>query len=226
VRQRVFVAGSISLPHNIALYPFMLAASGTPYSLTISRDLIGSSNFNQRPSFASSTSDPATVVVTRFGSFDTIPEPGEAIVPINSLTGPAKFSMNLRVSKTWGFGAETSRPGGASQGGGPGGGGPGGGRGPGGGGGGRGGGFGGGPGGFGGGGTSNRRYSLTLSVQARNLFNYENLDQPSGVLVAPDTIGGTASVPYFFGKSNGLAGGAFSSQSASRLIYLQLGFTF
>ncbi len=156
VRQRVFVAGSISLPHNIALYPFLLATSGTPYSLTISRDLIGSSNFNQRPSFASSTSDPADVVVTRFGTFDTIPEPGEAIVPINSLTGPPKFSMNLRVSKTWGFGAETSRPGGASQGGGPGGGGPGGGRGPGGGGGGggRGGGFGGGPGGFGGGGTT------------------------------------------------------------------------
>jgi Carboxypeptidase regulatory-like domain len=225
VRQRVFVGGSISLPHNIALYPFLLASSGTPYSLTISRDLIGSSQFNQRPAFATSASDPETVVSTRFGAFDTIPEDGESIVPINSLTGPAKFSMNLRVSKTWGFGAETSRPGAASQGGGPGGG-PGGGRGPGGGGGGRGGGFGGGPGGFGGGATSNRRYSLTLSVQARNLFNFENLDQPSGVLTAPDAPGETASVPYFFGKSNGLAGGAFSSASASRLIYLQLGFTF
>jgi len=222
VRQRVFLGGSVSLPHNFSLYPFLLASSGTPYSLTISRDLIGSSNFNQRPSIASSVSDPADVVVTRYGTFDTIPQPGEAIVPINSLTGPPKFSMNLRVSKTWGFGAETSRPGGASQGGGPGGRGPGGG----GGGGGRSGGFGGGPGGFGGGATTNRRYSLTLSVQARNLFNFENLDQPSGVLTAPDTLGGTASVPYFFGKSNSLAGGAFSSTSASRLIYLQLGFTF
>jgi hypothetical protein len=220
VRNRVFLIGSVSLPHNIALYPFVLASSGTPYSLTISRDLIGSSNFNQRPAIASAISDPADVVVTRFGTFDTIPQPGEAIVPINSLTGPPKFSMNLRVSKTWGFGAETARAGGASQGG-PGGGG----RGPGGGGG-RGGGFGGGPGGFGGGPTTNRRYSLTLSVMARNLFNYENLDQPSGVLVAPDSLGGTASVPYFFGKSNGLAGGAFSSASASRVIYLQLGFTF
>ncbi|MGA8103624.1 MAG: hypothetical protein WB869_15800, partial [Candidatus Acidiferrales bacterium] len=189
--------------------------------------LIGSSQFNQRPAFASSISYPADVVVTRFGTFDAIPQPGETIVPINSLTGPPKFSMNLRVSKTWGFGVETSRPGaGSQQGGGPGGG-PGGGRGPGGGGGGgRGGGFGGGPGGFGGGATTNRRYSLTLSVQARNLFNFENLDQPSGVLTAPDSPGETASVPYFFGKSNGLAGGAFSSASASRLIYLQLGFTF
>jgi hypothetical protein len=225
VRQRVFLIGSISLPHNFAIYPFILATSGTPYSLTISRDLIGSSNFNQRPAIASSISDPADVVATRYGTFDTIPQPGETIVPINSLTGPAKFSLNLRVSKTWGFGAETARPGGASQGGGPGGG-PGGGRGPGGGGGGRGGGFGGGPGGFGGGGTTNRRYSMTLSAQVRNLTNFENLDQPSGVLTAPDTPGGTASLPYFFGKSNGLAGGAFSSASYSRVIYLQLGFTF
>jgi hypothetical protein len=223
VRHRVFLGGSVSLPHNIALYPFMLFMSGTPYSLTLSQDLIGSSNFNQRPAIASSLSNPADVVDTRFGAFDTLPQPGETIVPVNSLTGPPHFSLNLRVSKTWGFGAETSRPGGAAQGGGPGSGG--GGRGPGGGGG-RGGGFGGGPGGFGGGATSNRRYSMTLSVQARNLFNYENLDQPSGVLAPPETASGTATVPYFFGKSNGLAGGAFSSTSASRLIYLQLSFTF
>jgi hypothetical protein len=67
---------------------------------------------------------------------------------------------------------------------------------------------------------------MTLSAQVRNLTNFENLDQPSGVLTAPDTPGGTASLPYFFGKSNGLAGGAFSSASYSRVIYLQLGFTF
>jgi len=228
VRQRVFLGGSISLPKQFALYPFLLVSSGSPYSLTISQDLIGSSNFNQRPAYASSLSNPADVVSTRFGSFDTIPQPGQTIVPINSLTGPPHFSLNLRVSKTWGFGAETSRAGGAGQGGGPGGGPGGGGRGGGGGGGGRGGGFGGGPGGFGGGGGvgTNRRYSLTLSAQARNLFNYTNLDLPSGVLAPPETPGGVATVPYFFGKSNGLAGGPFSSTSASRIIYLQLGFTF
>ncbi len=222
IRQRVFVGGSINLPHGISLYPFLLATSGLPYSITISRDLIGSSQFNQRPAFASAQSNPADVVATKFGSFDTIPQPGEKIVPINSLTGPPHFSLNLRLSKTWGFGGEaTHGGGGGDQGGGPGGGG----RGPGGGGGGSRGGFGIQGGGFGGGGT-NQRYNLTLSVNARNIFNYENVALPSGVLNPPDTAGGTAAESTFFGRSNALAGGPFSSTSASRLIYLQLGFTF
>ena len=224
IRQRVFLGGSVNLPHGISLYPFLLATSGAPYSITISEDLIGSSQFNQRPAFASSLSNPSDVVTTKsFGSFDTIPQPGEKIVPINSLTGPPHFSLNLRLSKTWGFGGETSRQGGGDQGGGPGGGG----RGPGGGGGGggRGGGFGMQSGGFGGGGT-NQRYNLTLSVSARNIFNYENVALPSAVLIPPQTPTGTATESGFFAQPNALAGGAFSSTSASRLVYLQLGFTF
>jgi hypothetical protein len=223
IRQRVFLGGSVNLPHGISLYPFLLATSGAPYSLTLSEDLIGSSQFNQRPAFATATSNPANVVMTRFGNFDTIPQPGETIVPINSLTGPAHFSLNLRVSKTWGFGGETSHGGSGDQGGGPGGG-----RGPGGGsgGGGRGGGFGMQGGGMGGGGGTSQRYNLTLSVSGRNIFNYQNLALPSAVLIPPQTPTGTASESGFFGQSNALAGGAFSSTSASRLVYLQLGFTF
>jgi len=216
IRHRVFIGGSINMPHGISLYPFLLVTSGTPYSITISQDLIGSSQFNQRPAFASPLSNPLAVVTTRFGSFDTLPQPGEKIVPINSLTGPVHFSLNARLSKTWGFGGETSSGGGA---------GPGGGRGPGGGGGGSHGGFIT-QGGFGGGGGTNRRYNLTLSLQARNIFNYENLATPSGVLIPPQTAGGSASVPFFFGKSNQLATGPFSTNSASRVVYLQLGFTF
>jgi len=225
IRQRVFFGGSVNLAHGISLYPFLLATSGSPYSVTISEDLIGSSQFNQRPAFASAQSNSADVVATKFGSFDTIPQPGEKIVPINSLTGPPHFSLNLRASKTWGFGGESSHPAsGGDQGGGPGGGG----RGPGGGGGGRGGGggFGMPGGGMGGGGGTNQRYNLTLSVNARNIFNYENVALPSAVLIPPQTPNGTASESGFFGRSNALAGGAFSSTSASRLVYLQLGFTF
>jgi Carboxypeptidase regulatory-like domain len=234
IRHRVFVGGSVNLPHGFALYPFMLVNSGIPYSITISKDLIGSSQFNQRPAYASSLSNPADVVVTPIGSFDTVPQAGETIVPVDSLTGPTHFALNLRVSKTWGFGGEKPQNAGGNQpgggrggpGGGPGGfggGGPGGGAG-GGGRGGPGGGFGG-PGG-GGGGASGRRYSLTLSVNARNIFNYENLATPTAVLNPPNSVGGVASESPFFGRSNGLFGQAFSSNSASRLIYLQLGFSF
>jgi len=219
-RQRVFAGGSINLPHGFSVFPFLLFVSGGPYSITLSQDLVGSSQFNQRPAFVSSASPAADVVATKFGSFDTIPQPGETIVPINSLTAPPHFSLNLRLSKTWGFGGETTSSGAGTTGGGPSGGG-----GRGGGGGGTRGGFGM-PGGFGGGSTTSRRYNLTLGISARNVFNYENVAIPSGVIDPPDAPGGTASVPSFFGKPNALAGGAFSSTSASRLVYLQLGFSF
>ncbi len=220
-RNRFFMGGSIGLPHAIRIYPFVVASSGQPYSITLSQDLIGSSQFNQRPSFAGPDSLPQDVVVTPFGSFDTIPQPGEKIVPINSLVGPARFTMNLRVSKTWGFGELPERAGGGVSGGGGGGGGghtPGAHGGPPGG--------GGGFGGFGGGPVTNKRYNLTLSVNARNAFNYQNLATPTAVLNPPTLASPEASASPFFGRSNQLAQGPYSSLAASRLIYLQLGFTF
>jgi len=216
VRNRLFMIGTVAIPHGIRFSPFVIVSSGSPYSLTLSQDLIGSSQFNQRPGPVTSTTLPADIVVTPVGSFDTLPGAGAPVVPINSLTGPAHFSFNARLSKTWGFG---QRPENASQGSGGGGGGGGGGpRGP------R-----GGLGGMGMGGLgspTNNRYNLTFSIIARNLFNYTNLNTPSGVLNPPEGVGGMASLSPFFGMSNALQGGAFSTQSASRIIYLQLGFSF
>jgi hypothetical protein len=117
-----------------------------------------------------------------------------SMVPINYLTGPGNVTLNLRVSKVFAFGkpreaannpnGQFGRGGGeggpGGEGGrGPGGGGPGGGGGRGPGGGGFGGGFGGGGGRGGGGGgrggaSSARRYTLTLSANARNLLNVAN----------------------------------------------------
>jgi hypothetical protein len=68
---------------------------------------------------------------------------------------------------------------------------------------------------FGGGGASNNRYSLTFSVNARNVFNNVNVSNPIGNLSSP-----------LFGESNALAGGPFSSSTANRRIDLQLSFSF
>jgi hypothetical protein len=213
IRNRVFMGGTIGAPWGLRFSPFMIYSSGTPYNLTIPDDLIGSAQFNQRPGFVSSIS--RQVVQTPLGAFDADPPPGEALVPINYETGPSQFTMNLRVSKTFGFGKEGGGSGEQNFYGG--GGGPGGGHGGGGGG------HGGGPGGmiFGGGpgrGGQNavsRRYNLTLSVSGRNIFNDVNLAPPIGV-IGPLT-----------GRFNGLAGGAFSSgTAASRIIYLQAAFSF
>jgi hypothetical protein len=222
IRDRVFFGGTYSAPYGIRLSPFMLFNSGAPYNITIPQDLVGTSVFNQRPGFVSNTECSTvqvagTIYCTPLGTFNSVPTAGEALVPVNYGTGPSAFSLNLRVSKTFGFGGETG--GGQNRAGGGGGGGPRGGGGPGGGGGG--GGRGGGPGGpFGGGGAGggggmNRRYNLTLSVNARNIFNDVNLGPPIGTLGS-----------RLFDQSNSLAGGPFNGNGANRQIYLQALFSF
>ena len=81
------------------------------------------------------------------------------------------------------------------------------------------------PGGMGGGrggggrgadaGGTNRKYSATLSVNFRNMFNYVNLGTPIGNLGSP-----------LFGESNGLAGRPYGDSTSNRRIDLQLSFNF
>jgi len=206
IRHRVFFGGSISGPYGFRLSPFLIAASGLPYDVTIGQDLNGDSIYNDRPSFSGLCSQP-----TQPCFYNTNPGPTDPRVPINSLTGPTQFVLNLRLSKTFGFGKENASANGQPNG-------------PGGGGGHRGG--GGGGGGFGRGpgagiatifGPANtgRRYNLTFSVNARNVLNRENLAIPVGNLSSPN-----------FGNSVALAGGPFSSQAASRKLELQASFSF
>ena len=215
VRNRFLIGGTISLPKAFRLNPFVVVNSGAPFNITVGRDLNGDSIFNDRPEVVSATTCAGKVITgntvcTPYGTFNTQAQ-GGPIIPINSETGPMQFTFNLRLSKTFGLGPE-NKGAGAAQGAR---GGPGGGRGPGGGLGGRGL-TGGGPGGgmFGGAAT-NRRYNLTFSVNARNIFNRVNLAPPIGNLDSP-----------VFGQSIAIAGGPFSSGSANRRIDLQALFSF
>ena len=85
------------------------------------------------------------------------------------------------------------------------------------------------------GGTTNRRYNLTFSVNARNVLNKVNAANPVG------NLGGCVSTPQGdptqygvcdanvagnFGHSVALAGGPFSSAAANRKIELQAMFSF
>jgi Carboxypeptidase regulatory-like domain len=223
IRNRFFLGGSVGLPWGLRFSPFLVASSGSPYNITLSQDLIGSSQLNQRPSFATGPSTGAIIAVPGFGTFNTQPGVNAAPIPVNAFTGPNHFTLNVRLAKTFNFGPENKSGGGGAGGGGGGGGG---GRG----GGGRGGGAnpfgGGGPQGLGGA-PATRRYSITLSINARNVFNDVNLMNPSAVLNPPAVPGGNASFnAAFFGVPNQLAGGPFSSGAANRQIYLQAGFSF
>ena len=218
-RNRFFLGGSFGLPLNFRLSPFIVVSSGTPFNITTSNDLNNDSIFNDRPGLISTATCPAvvpptapsTTYCTPLGTFDAQPTASEKIVPINYATGPSHATVNLRLTRTFGFGPKTSRPA-SNQGGGPGGGGGGGSRG---GGGPRGPLFGGGPGGMFSSGGSDRRYSLTFGVSARNAFNKVNVGNPSGILGS-----------RFFDTPNGLQGGPFSTASAVRRIDLLATFNF
>jgi len=251
VRHRFTLFGTFRAPWGISLSPMLTLTSGTPFNITIGRDLNGDVLFTDRPALATDLSKPS-VIVTKFGAFDTNPAPGVPIIPRNYGQGPGAIISNLRVSKTFGFGAERrstaqnrgqqngngqgqgnndgQRGGGGGRGGfgggmargGGGGGGGGGGRG-GGGGGGRGG-FGGG--GFGGGGANGgetKRYNLTVGVNFQNILNHVNLGRPVGNLSSSN-----------FGISNNSAGGfagfggrgGGGSAPFNRLIEMQVRFSF
>ncbi|HTS13397.1 MAG TPA: carboxypeptidase regulatory-like domain-containing protein [Candidatus Limnocylindrales bacterium] len=222
-RNRVFFGGTVGLPYGFRLSPFMIASSGSPYNVVLSQDFVGSTVLNQRPALATNPTNPNLVVNTPLGNFDTNLSDlgaGETIIPVNGFTGPPHFSLNLRLSKVFGFGKVSEGPNGGGGGGdghyhGRGPGGP----------------FGGGGGPMMGAGGSNHRYNLTLSVQARNITNYLNLAQPNGTLPVPDlslcTPNNSCSMaPPLFGESNSLARGPFSSNGAPRLFYLQASFAF
>jgi hypothetical protein len=196
VGHRAFISGTITAPFGFVLSPFIVAHSGGPFNITTGEDLNGDSLFTDRPAWATDLSRP-TVVATSWGTFDTRPQAGQLLIPRNLGTSPSMFAANLRVSKSFGFGALVGSTETISQGmqGAPGAGhsphhdqdsGPG-----------------------------DRKYTLTFSVAARNLFNRVNLDTPVGNLSSP-----------VFGHSTSIHGFGHGSASANRIIDLQLRFSF
>jgi hypothetical protein len=229
VRHRFIMGGSTTAKWGVSFNPFVIASTGAPFNITTGRDNNLDTQFNDRPAFANAATGPG-VISTAWGNFLTTPGPNDVIIPRNLGRGPGSFTINLRASKTFGFGKsgesglnDGGMPPGMGGGGrgGPGGGGPppgmGGGRGP------------GGPGGMFGGASTGKRYNMTVSVQARNLLNYVNPAQPGGNLSSP-LFGVSTQLGGGFGPrpggGGGGPGGGGGGAAANRLIELQLRFSF
>jgi hypothetical protein len=198
IAHTLFVGGSIAAPRGLRFSPFVVMRSGTPFNITTGTDLYatGAVAPTARPSLA--TADTPGAVETQFGYLNPAPAVGTPLLERNYATGPGFIGINLRVSKTWGFGTTNfkgnvggtrARQGGGWHGGG----------------------------GFGGGEYTEHRYNLTLSVSARNILNHENLNTPNGALTSP-----------YFLQSTGITGGfgAESTASNQRRLDLQLRFAF
>jgi hypothetical protein len=219
-RSRGVIFGNIYAPYAISVAPFFSFNTGAPFNITTGEDTSGNNQFNFRPTYsplsgaACSTANGAAL--TPYGCLDLGTVAGHKLVPFDAGNSPSSVALNMRLSKVFGFGPETK------------GGGPGGGGGP------RGGG-----GGFGGRGLSGnsggpprldqaipRRYNVTLSAFATNLFNHENLGTPSGVLLNREDLQ-TPSLSPLFDRSQSLAGGFFGPSSAgNRSIFLSAVFNF
>lgn len=212
IRHRVVIGGSFALPLGIRLSPMLMANSGQPFSIQLPQDLYGTGVRGARPAPATASTPLANVVATKYGAFNIAPGPGDVPIRPNTETGPNSFMLNLRLSRTFGFGGnegrrhggEATAPAGSEHGhhrrglGGRGlsslG-------------------------GFGLGGATEHRYALTLSISVLNALNNVNLATPVNVLGSP-----------LFGRSIALAGGPFSAQVgnpvANRLLNVGLSFSF
>jgi hypothetical protein len=209
IASRMFLFGSIAAPWKVQLSPFITASSGVPFDILTGGDYLGNGVLNARPSVVGGPGP--GIIATPYGYLNPNPLPGQPLLPRNYGTGPAQFTFNLRVSRTWGFGeTKFSGPSGGARASGGGGGGRGGG------------GFGGfggggGPRGGGGGGSTVHRYNVTLSLNARNLFNHVNYAPPVGVIGSP-----------FFLQETNISGGFAAEQTPTdnRRLDLQLRFQF
>ena len=101
-RHRVTVGGNFTLPWNFRVGSFINAWSGRPFNILTGRDNNNDNSFSDRPAFAN-VGDPGAIV-TSFGVFNPNPTTFDEIIPRNFGQGPGYVSVDINISKTFGFG--------------------------------------------------------------------------------------------------------------------------
>ena len=170
---RLFTGANIKLPYRFTLAPFFSYMSKTPFNITTGTDLNGDTQYNDRPSFATSSSPTASIYKTAYGTFNANPQPGETIIPINYGNGPGLVYAAFRVGKDFKFGtpspasaapaAAGAKPATPAP-------------------------------------KPDPPYTLSFSAEADNIFNHVNPAPPIGVLSSPD-FGKSVTVNGIFGDN-------------------------
>jgi hypothetical protein len=204
VHHRVTAGGSINLRWAVRIAPYATLQSGAPFDITSGNDAYGTTLFNARPAFAADPNKPG-LVQTSYGLLDPNPTSGERLLPRNYGRGPGQISMNLRISKTIGFGGERGGPKASSSG----------------------------PapaatvaaasgrglGGLIGSPSTSHRFNLSIGISIRNLLNHTNSGPITGNITSP-----------YFGFANQIAGSpngeGFYENANNRRLESQVRFTF
>lgn len=105
-RDRFHFEWTMTLPHGVEVSPNISINSGPPFNITTGADNNRDTVFSDRPAFASP--DSVDAIVTPFGIFNPTPRPGDVIIPRNFGQAAGELTVNLDVSKTFGFGPRRS----------------------------------------------------------------------------------------------------------------------
>ncbi len=115
VRHTLTIGEHATLPYGIETSGYVRALSGAPFNIVVGQDLNGDSQFNDRPAFATDLIR-ASVVATKWGTFDSSPIAGQTIIPRNYGQGPGEFVVNFALGKTFNVGPEVKAAPGAAKG--------------------------------------------------------------------------------------------------------------
>ena len=96
-QHRASFGGSINLPDDYAVYPFVTWTSELPFNITSGNDTNFDSVFTDRPSLAEAGQ--AGAVATPFGVFNPNPRPGEPVIARNFGIGPTNFTFDVTAAK-------------------------------------------------------------------------------------------------------------------------------
>ncbi len=107
IRHRIVFGGSINTKWNVRFNPLVSFQTGAPFNITAGNDPYGTTLYTARPGIATDPTRPG-LIQTPYGLLDPNPIPSETIIGRNAGRGPFQIQTNLRVTKTWSFGAETS----------------------------------------------------------------------------------------------------------------------
>ncbi|MGI4829902.1 MAG: carboxypeptidase regulatory-like domain-containing protein [Janthinobacterium lividum] len=184
VGQRLFADGSVKLPFHFSADGFVGAFSRSRINITTGTDRNADTQYNDRPAFATNPGPTSVIYKTAYGTFDAVPQLGEAVIPYNYALAPRTIFTAFEVNREFKFGPrpEAAKPTSNDAKAGPS------------------------P------LPAEPRYTISLTVNAVNAFNTKNPGTPVGILTSP-YFGQSISTNNVFGLTSAANRVVFSATS-------------